>query len=839
MSWLFKMAWRDSRRSRSRLFLFISSIILGIAALVAIYSFGDNLARDIDNQAATLLGADLAVSSNKKPDAKTEAWLKTIGNDRSREIDFASMVLFPKSKGTRLVQIRALEGSFPYYGEIETTPKQAGREFKNASGALVDKLLMLQFNAKTGDSIKVGEVSFEIAGTLDKAPGQTGLGASIAPIVYIPYQYLEQTGLLKKGSRVNYKFFYKFNRAQDVSKIEKKIGEKLDKAGLDYNTVESQKRDTGRSFEDLTQFLSLVGFIALLLGCIGVASAIHIYIKEKISTIAILRCLGVKGYQAFLIYLIQIIGIGLIGSIAGAILGTVVQQVLPIVLKDILPVDISSDISWLAIGQGIALGLIISVLFALLPLLSIRNISPLNTLRISFEETSMLRDPVKWIIYLMIFLFVLVFSYIQLGAWKQAALFTGSVIVAFMILSAVASSLIWLVRKFFPVSWSYLWRQGLANLFRPNNQTLILVVAIGLGTAFISTLCLVQDILLKRVTLSASGNQPNMILFDIQTTQKDQVAALANQYRLPLIQQVPIVTVRIEEINGKSAADVQKDSTIKISKNAFNSELRVTYRDTLTNSERITRGKWAGKVRGDGTVLVSLEQRYAERIHVDVGDKMVFNVQGALIPAEVGSFREVDWNRIQTNFRVLFPEGILEEAPQFQVLVTRVPSSEVSVKFQQAVVQRFPNVSVIDLDLVLTVLDDILSKIGFVIKFMAAFSIITGIIVLIASVLISKYQRIQESVLLRTLGGSRRQILSITALEYFFLGSLAAATGVILSVFSTWALAKYTFKTEFSPDFLIILLLFIAVTALTILIGLFNSRGILNKPPLEVLRKDV
>jgi putative ABC transport system permease protein len=234
-----------------------------------------------------------------------------------------------------------------------------------------------------------------------------------------------------------------------------------------------------------------------------------------------------------------------------------------------------------------------------------------------------------------------------------------------------------------------------------------------------------------------------------------------------------------------------------------------------------------------------MEDRYAKRIHVSLGDHIIFNVQGTLIPTVVGSFRQVDWQRVQTNFRVVFPTGVLEEAPQFHVLVTRVPSPEVSARFQQAVVKKYPNVSIIDLNLILTVLDEVLDKISFVIRFMAGFSIITGLIVLIASVLISKFQRIQESILLRTLGASRKQILFITALEYFFLGALAAATGILLSMAASWALAKYSFKAAFTPHLLPVVVLFAAISLLTVIIGLLNSRSILNKPPLEVLRKEV
>lgn len=837
--WLFIMAWRDSRRNRSRLFLFISSIILGIAALVAIYSFGENLRKDIDKQAATLVGADLVISTNKPISRTVLPLLDSIGDERSQERRFASMVAFPKNGGTRLIQVRALEGTFPYYGEIETVPAQAARQFRSQRQAVVDKTLMLQFNAKVGDTIKVGEVSFTIAGVLSKAPGQTGVSSSVAPVVYIPLQFLDETGLLKKGSRISYYYYYRFDNPTAVDRLVKDIKPRLDKEDLDHETIQSQKRETGRSFEDLTRFLSLVGFIALLLGCIGVASSIHIYIREKLGTIAILRCLGVRSFQAFLIYLIQIAGIGLIGSFLGAVLGTIIQQVLPIVLQDLLPLEVTVSISWFSIFQGIILGLIISVLFALLPLISVRNISPLNTLRISFSESSLFRDPLKLLVYLLVILFILSFSYLQLGDWMEAVYFTGSVLGAFLILSTLASALMWFIRRYFPSSWGYLWRQGLANLFRPHNQTRILIVSIGLGTAFISTLIFVQGILINRVTLSASGNQPNMVLFDIQSNQRDDVAKLTRQQNLPILQQVPIVTMRIEEINGYTTAEVRKDTSLNISRRAFNSELRVTFRDSLTDSETITEGEWHGKVGADGTVYVSLEEQYARRINMKIGDRLTFNVQGAIIPAVVGSFREVDWNRIQTNFRVVFPLGVLEEAPQFHVLITRVPSPEVSARFQQGVVRSFPNVSIIDLDLVLSVLDEILSKIGFVIRFMGGFSIVTGLVVLIASVLISKYQRIRESVLLRTIGASRKQILFITALEYFFLGALAAGSGIVLSLGGSWALARYTFETGFVPDVMPVLLLFVVISLLTVAIGLFNSRGLLNSPPLEVLRRDV
>ena len=839
-TWLLKMAWRDSRLNRFRLLLFITSIIFGIAALVATFSLGDNVLYEINRQAKSLVGADLVIENNRPLSSGLLKLLDTVGEKRSKERSFASMIYFTKSQGTRLVQVRALEGDYPFYGNLETKPAGAAINFRNSQQALVDKTLMLQYNAQPGDSIKIGQLSFAIAGVLEKAPGRTNLSTTVAPPVYIPLQYLEQTGLIQKGSRINYSYYFKFTGGVDVEKIVSGFRAKLDKEGADYDTVEERKKNSGRSFEDFNRFLTLISFIALLLGCIGVAGSVHIYIREKINSISILRCLGANGSQAFLIWLIQVCCIGMIGSLVGAGVGIIVQQVLPGVFKDFLPIELSTPVSWWSVIKGVATGICITGLFALLPLLPVRKISPLLALRLSVEQSPASRDPLKWLLYLLILLFITAFSWWQMRQLQQAIAFTLSIAFAFAALAATGGILKWMLRHFFPAKWNYLWRQGFANLYRPNNQTLILICTVGLGAAFISTLYFIQTILINRVSLAGSGQQPNMVLFDIQSDQTKAVADMATEYHLPVLQQVPIVTMRIEEINGRNAEQVKKDTASNIPSRAFDNELRVTYRDTLTSTEKLTKGT-AGKPVRDAadSIYVSLDERYAHWLHLEIGDHIVFNVQGKLIPAIVGSFREVDWRRVQTNFRLIFPTGVLETAPQFHVLITRVPSPEISAKFQQAIVRRFPNISIIDLGLILSVLDDLIDKIGFVIRFMAGFSIITGMIVLITSVLISKYQRMQESVLLRTLGASRKQILIITGIEYFLLGGLAAAAGMLLAVAATWALAKFSFDAPFQIQWLPVIVIFLVISLTTVLIGLFNSKDVLNKSPLEILRQEV
>ncbi len=847
--WIFKMAWRDSRRSKSRLFLFISSIIVGIAALVAINSFSDNLKADINAQAKELLGADLELGNNDS--TFHYGLLDTLAYDVSYENSFASMVFFPKNQESRLVDVRALEGEFPYYGKIETEPASAESTFRDGERkALVDQSVMIQYDIQVGDSIRIGLINFKVEGALISSPSQS-LGATlVAPAVYIPLKFLKSTELIQKGSRVYYRRFYKFIDPPKDFDIDAQIridSDSLRLQDISSETVNERKEETGETFEDLADFLNLVAFVALLLGCVGVASAVHIYIKDKIKSVAILRCLGASGKDTFLIYLIQIGAAGFVGSFLGALAGTFIQTVLPKVFAGFLPVEVNVSLSWPSILGGVLTGLFVSVLFALAPLVSIRKASPLITLRGVEDDSKTNKDKLKWLVYLSILIFIIGFAFIQIGDLGDSLIFTLFIALSFGFLALVARSSMWMVKRFFPSQWSYIWRQSLANLYRPNNQTLVLIASIGLGTALITTLYFIQTLLINQVEITTDNDRPNLMVFDIQSHQVEEIASLARSKNLPILQQVPVVTMRIESINGVTLPQVLSDSTIDRRGSPYRREWRVTYRDSLIESEELARGALSSqpemsdsaKNLFDNNIMVSIEDGYAQRNRIRLGDTIVWNVQGVPIETILGSTREIDWERVQTNFLALFPTGVLEPAPQFHVLITRVKDAEEGALFQREVVQKYPNVSVIDVGLILNTLDDILSKISFVIRFMALFSILTGLLVLISSVILSKFQRVRESVLLRTMGASKKQIFSINSLEYFFLGSLASLSGILLSLAASWGLAYYTFESTFIPDLLPIVFVYFSITGLTIFIGLMNSRGIVSKPPLEVLRSEI
>jgi len=833
------MAWMDSRTYRKRLFLYISAIILGVAALVAIRSFGDSMKTAIDQQSKSLLGADLSIESRQPFTKKEKAVFDSLGGEQSQEVRFASMALFPKNNGTRLAQVRALQGSYPYYGSFITEPSHADTLLYHHQDALVDQSLMIQYDVSVGDSVHIGDLSFKIAGKLKQVSGEAGAVTLVGPRIYIPLRYLKKTELIQRGSRAHYRVYFHFKKSRNITKLVSDIHPFIQKHHLELDTVQKRKASLGRTMDNLYQFLSLVGFIALLLGAIGVASSIHVYIKQKINNIAVLRCLGAKIRTTFAIYMIQATVTGFIGALIGALLGIGIQALLPTVLKDFLPVSIGFAIYWQTVLEGMFIALGFTMLFALLPLLSIRQVSPLVALRYFYTKDDQHQkiDYLKVIIFILILTAVVLFAITQTSHLAVGLGFAAALLVGFLLLTGVAKLLMFLTKKFFPSNWSYTWRQGLANLFRPNNQTLVLMVSIGLGTFLIMTLYITQHVLLTQASLAGGKNQPNMVLFDIQSNQVQGVSDIVKSKNLPVLQQVPIVTTRLASVRGRSIKSLLADSTHEIPRWVLEHEYRVTYRDSLVGTEKLLKGKLQKRANGiHSSIKVSLAKRMADNLHAQIGDTLVFNVQGIPVTTTVGSIREVDWQRVQPNFFVVFPDNVLEKAPQFHVIVTRVTNDQVSANLQQTVIKKYPNISIIDLNLILKTINSILSKISFAIQFMALFSIFTGLIVLIGSIITSRYQRVKESVLLRTMGASKNQILKIMSIEYFFLGLFAALTGIILSIAGSWALFRWVFDLTYHLQWLPLIIAILIVTALTVTIGLLNSRGIHNRPPLEILR---
>lgn len=840
-AFVWKMAWRDSRSSRRRLLLFSVSISLGIAALVGIGSFRQSLSRAIDEQARTLIGADLIVEATRPFTAEEETFLHSLGSPQAREVRFTTMATFPRSNGTRLVHVRALGGDFPFYGTMETAPPAAARDFRAGYLAVIDQSLLFQFHAAVGEPVKIGDLEFTIGGALTKMPGEASASASFAPRVYLPLQDLAATNLLKPGSVAHYRNYVKFAPGTDPGKEIARLAPIIQRFGLEYDSVAKRKKDLGAALENLYRFLNLIGFISLLLGAVGVASAIHAHLENKRQTAAILRCLGMPARGTVFVYLLQTAAMGLAGGIAGAIAGVAMQQIFPRVLRSFLPLAIPATVAWGPMLGGVALGFAICILFALPPLLRFRHVAPLQALRESAaDEGKRGRDWLVIFVYFVIAGSIATFAIFQTETWQGGLVFTAVLGVAIGIFAVAAKLVIGAVRRLVPRRSSFAVRQGLANLHRPNNRTFLLTLCLGLGTFLLLNLYLTREVLLSQFRSIDRGDQPNIFLFDIQPDQTADVRTLVKSLGFPVLQEASIVTMRLAEVKGRKTSELLADPKRKIPEWELQREYRSTFREQLSETEKVTEGKWIGRVDyhpGDA-VPISLDREIARDFETKLGDELVFDVQGIPIRTKIASLRTVDWKRFQTNFFVVFPVGVLEKAPTFNVLVSRVPNAEGSARLQNAVVAKFPNVSALDLTSVIQTVDGILTKVALVIRVMSLFTVGAGLIVLGSTVWSGRYQRLKESVLLRTLGASRAQIWKILCAEYLILGVIASVTGIVLAVAASWSLARFVFHLDYAISFAPLFLAGAIVSALTVAVGLLTSRGVGSTPPLEILRAE-
>ncbi|HSG81223.1 MAG TPA: FtsX-like permease family protein, partial [Gemmatimonadota bacterium] len=556
-------------------------------------------------------------------------------------------------------------------------------------------------------------------------------------------------------------------------------------------------------------------------------------------TAAVLRCLGARQKQTLAIYLTQAGMMGAVGALTGVGLGLVVQAVIPRVLQDFLPLDVPFTLVWPAIIAGFGVGLWISLLFALLPLLRIKDVAPLRALRRDYEKARRRRDPWRLGTYAAFLVTLLALTLWQAPRPAVGVGFAVAAIVTASALGLTAWLLMKTTRRFFPKRARFAVRQGIANLFRPHNQTAAVTLAIGSGVFLIALVYVVQRNLLDQITLETRPDRPNLLMFDIQPDQAGGVAEILAGHQAPLLQRAPIVPARLVRLGERTVEEILADTTgPRIPRWAMQREYRHTYRDTLVITEQLVEGEWfqPDSVREGGPVRVSIEADIAEELRVGIGDRITWDVQGVEMESEIVNVRRVDWARFEPNFFFVFEPGALEDAPHSMVMLTRVDDARSRAEIQRDLVIEFPNVSAIDLTVIIQAIDAILSKVALAIRFMALFSIGAGIVILIGAIATSRYQRARESVLLKTLGARSRIIARIMATEYFALGSFAGLAGVALAAIGGWAAVVFLFELDFRLPFMPLLAIWVVTAIVTTVIGMANSRDVLRRTPLAGMR---
>lgn len=828
--WVWRMAWRDSRSQRLRLVVFSLAIVSGIAALTAIHSLKASVERGIAVEAKALLGSDLRVSSRKEIGANELEKLAGMASQVSRETSFPSMMRFLPDGGARLMQVRGIAGGYPFYGKVETRPVDAWNKLRDGGGVLVEPAILDQFSAQIGDEVELGGIRLRILGLVDKPAPRGNRFSGFAPEVYVNLADIERSGLLTQNSMAGYQVHLELSGGQASRVLKERVRDKFPDTRWRLETPEDRRENLGDALDNFQKFLGLISLTSLALGAIGVAGAVHAHVTRRIQTIGILRCLGCPGYMAFGIYFAQAMALGLLGAILGAGLGIVMQMGLLVALDDELPISVAPSPEWKIALQTTATGFAVCCGFALLPLMRIREISPAVTLRSGGSlKGGFLRS--LPIYALLVGLLVMV-AYGNDPNWKRALAMVSGLTVAFLALVAVARGLMEVSRRVLAPRWPYLIRQGVSNLHRPGNQTLLFLLSLGLGTFLLVTILSAGKLLNGRLNIQQSEESPNLYLIDVQPDQVAGVEAVLEAKELPVMESVPMVTMRVQSING-----VEVGEATGVPRWVARREFRSTYRDSLNFTETLIAGELASE-RADpnGIVELSLEEKIAKDLKVGIGDEITMDVQGILIRTKVTSIRRVDWSRFNLNFFMVFPPGVLEDAPGVNVVTTRTPTPAASGELQRELAGQFANVTAIDLTLILETVRDLLAKISTVITILAGFTVLAGLPILIGTLLNGRDVRLKESVLLRTLGASAKQVRIILVIEYAALGLLSALSGILLAVVANGVLAIFFFKASPWPDAGLLLAAFGTVTMIAVLGGLALSRGVCHHPPLEILR---
>lgn len=847
----FRLALRESRHGLRRVGVYMASITLGVAALVSIHSFREDVARSVREEADVLMGANARLAATRVfPDSVTRILdsLSAEGIQQARVTTALSMVLAPSTGSVRLLQVQANDGAYPFYGRVSTLPDGVWGRHVSEGAILADPAVLTQLGVSVGDSLVVGRVRLPLVGTVEDMPTDLGFQTAAGPRVFVSQETLDAAGLLGVGSLARYQLFLRMPELADREALEERYDSVFRATQVRFETAEEQAEDISNGIRFLGEFLALVGLGALLLGGIGVASAIHVYIREKRPGVAVLRCIGAGQWTLFAAYLVQAGALGLLGSAAGVVLGAGVQRALPTLLAGALPVEVSTRFSLVSALAGLGIGVWVAAIFALIPLLQVRDVPPLQALRQDFEPPRRRRDLLHAGAYVALGGSVVLLCVLEAPEPGVGLGFAAALAVTVALLAGSGWALTRLTRRFFPSRASYPVRQGVSNLFRPQNQTVSVTLALGFGAFIVGTVLQVEGNLLDDLDLSFAEGRPNVLLFDIQRDQLEGVEALLPPDARGTARSAPIIPSRIRAINGRTREELRADtgSAERPEGWALRREYRNTYRGEIGPAEELVAGRWWDGTPGSGDATavdagdlprVSMEVDVAGDLRVGLGDTITWDVAGVAVSSVVTSLRTVEWDRLEPNFFAIFEPGSLEDAPQSIIMVVRIPDPGTRATFQRDLVGAFPNVSALDFSRVQEAIDAILDRVRQAVAFLGAFSALAGLVVLVGALATSRSQRMREGALLKTLGARRRQVLVVLFAEYLALGSLATATGLVLAGVASAVMVPRVFEVDFTLQVAPFVAVWAGVSALTVVVGLVGSRGLLRRPPLPILRE--
>jgi putative ABC transport system permease protein len=863
MTFVLRMVVREMRASWRRLIFFFLCVAIGVGAMAAVRSVIQNVRGALAREARALTAADLVLQSSRPWDensrAIVERHLAAVGGTASTELVETATMVRPADMSkavAKMVELQAVEPAYPFYGRVVL---ESGAPYRHDMlrdrGVLVRPELLAQLGLVNGDAIVIGNETFTIRGVLVAEPGRRTGFFTFGPRVLIDAADLPRTGLIGFGSRARYQRLVRLNDASRLDGLTRDLRVAFSNTLVTVRSYRNNEDRVGEQLQIAENYLGLVGYVMVVLGGIGVWSVTRVFIQQKLQSIAVLKCVGATVMQVLGVYIVQVLLLGAAGSLMGLGLGALMLLVAPTNAFAALGA-ISVGLTLSASLQALAIGILVSLLFALVPLLEVRRVRPLLLLR---EETSapppaaagggtshlvsravravtLGLDPIQWAAGGSV-----VAVLVLLASWQAASWRVGGIVSLGFVLTAIALHLVGLavvrvVRPLGRVQWFPL-RHAVNGLGRPGHQTRVILLAVGLGVFFILGVRLLQMNLTREFSVALQPDAPDMFLIDVQQDQAEalrQVLVSVKSDASPRL--LPVLRARITGVQGKELNLASVESVRE--RGNIGREFTVTYRDHLQPNERLVEGTfWAGQGKTtEGEV--SIERGMHDRVGLRVGDIVRFDILGRPIEARVTSVREVDWSDSRNGgFVFVFRPDVLERAPHGYVATLKGPADQAArARLQRDVVAQFPNVSVIDLRDVLRTVEGVLSNVTFGISIVGGVALGSGLLILIGAVAMTKFQRLRDVALLKTLGASSRVIAALLVIEYGLLGSVAGAVGAVGASILSWVVSTRVLEIHWRLEPLTLAAAILLTAVIVGAAGVLSSVDVLRRKPLAVLR---
>lgn len=846
------IAWRDLKSAPGKFGFVVLSVAIGVAALVGVRGFSESFRRTLGTEARSLMAGDLSARIFRQPTAVESAKIadveKLIPGTRSTwAVETISMASVPPDPVPILVALKAVDPiDYPYYGKAVLEPDMPLMQALAGNNVVVAEEFLIRLNGHVGQDLRLGGKFFHISAVLKQEPDRISAGAGMGPRVLVSRANIESTGLIAAGSRASQRLLLKLPATLPKGVTPESVRKQLENALPDAQVMDYREGNPAitEGLDHATAILSLICLVAMVLGAIGVAMAMHAHLESRMDVLAILKAVGAGSSDLLRIFLLQTLGLGLAGGLLGIAAGVAVMEALPAVFGTLLPVHTVMQFPWRSVGAGLGTGLLTTLLFCLPPLLDVRTVRPVLVLRRLVESGpegiggffARLWDRRLQLVLSLVVLGCLggiaweLSDSATVGTWFAVALAAALAVLLALAAGALRTLRFMLnrVRLHLPSSL----RHGLANLYRPGNQSAAVLAALGTGVMLILAVYLMQAALLREIRETASPKLPNIFIIDVTTEESTCVRDFfAHQSGVtePL-ELMPSVRGRILTLNGKTLDQLQDQHLPK----RMLEDVGLTWSDTLLAGDKIIQGKWWTDPNAQ---QVAIGQGFAQRLHLGIGSSVELETSvNGIHKLTVAAIFRADEQHLGGRAPFVLPSGQLKGEVATWYGGAHIDPKQVG-SIERALFAAYPTITVINIADVLLRIETVVDQITFVIRFLAGFSIFAGLTILASSIASTRFRRMREAVVLKTLGATRMRIVRTFSVEFSVLGLLAGAVGVVFANLLTRVLLD-RMKVGFHIEWLATLVALVGTAVLATATGWIASYRILGLRPLEVLREE-